>query len=522
MDAATELVELRQKHETLQQNYGVLQEENGLLQKVVEQFKQEILLLRDKRFGRKADVLPIGQQDLDLDLVFDEAEVTEAAEKEAVQVEGYERKKRGRKPLPKELPRIEKIIDIPEADKMCACGHEKHVMGQEISEKLLHIPEIVYVLQLIRLVYGCSFCDGSADEDTPAVTVAPLPPAIIPKGIATASLLSTVFSNKFIDHLPYYRQEQRFKRLNITISRQDMSNWQGKSTQVLKPLFELLQKQIAVGDVAAIDETRLQVLGEPTQPDTKKGYMWVVRGGPPDKIVYIYHYDETRSSEVAKSLLTGFTGYLMSDAYPGYKTLTEKKSEGIINVFCWAHARRMFVDAAKVQKKAGTAHEAVSRIKKLYSIERDLRKQVEDDTLTLNEFVEKRKKLTDPVFDKLQKWLAKKAESITPSSLVGKAIHYALNNWKQLIRYVEHPYLSPDNNVMEREGIKPFVIGRKYVLNQFMCYTILIDNNNHSKPAQEENGYERHTISEFQRIYEIWQLCRWNYTAIHICFEKVA
>ena len=121
----------------------------------------------------------------------------------------------------------------------------------------------------------------------------------------------------------------------------------------------------------------------------------------------------------------------------------------------------MYVDAAKVQKKAGTAHEAVSRIKKLYSIERDLRKQVEDDTLTLNEFVEKRKKLTEPVFDNLQKWLAKKAESITPSSLVGKAIHYTLNNWKQLIRYVEHPYLGPDNNVMEREGIKPFVIGRK-------------------------------------------------------------
>ncbi len=463
MNAAEALAEIQQKYEILEQQNAVLKATVQKQDAVIEQFAQEILLLKDKRFGRSADVLP-EQPDLDLEMVFDEAEVTDAAEAEkedSVHVESYERKKRGRKPLPEDLPRVQKIIDIPEEDKQCACESRKEIIGQEVSEKLVYVPEELYVLQLVRLIYGCRNCEGSADEEQPAVQSAPLPPAVIPKGIATASLLATVFTNKFVDHLPYYRQEQRFSRLNITISRQDMSNWQLKSTAVLKPLFQLMQKQIPLGEIAHIDETRQQVLKEPMRPNTSKGYMWVVRGGPPDKTVWIYRYDQSRSSDVAKSLLNGFNGYLMSDAYIGYKTLTEKKATGIINVFCWAHSRRKYVDAAKVQKKAGTAHEAVSRIKKLYTIEKELRKEVKDGTLTLEEFTEKRKELIEPVFTNLHEWLTAKAAIVTPSSLVGEAISYTLKNWDQLKRYIQHPLLTPDNNVMEREGIKPFVTGRK-------------------------------------------------------------
>ncbi len=452
----------------LPQKYEALLVENAKLSADLEKHKAmnerllyELLLAKQKQFGRSADVLP--EQQLDLDMVFDEAEVTEVAEPEPepITIESYTRKKAGRKPLSEDIPRIEKTIDIPEADKQCGCGAHKQVIGEEVSEKLMHIPEVLLVIRYKRLTYGCRACEGSGDEDKPAVQTAPVVPAVIPKGIATASLLSTVFANKFIDHLPYYRQEQRFKRLGVKISRQDMSNWQLRCTKVLTPLFGLMNKQIAASDVAHIDETILQVLNEPMRSDTQKGYMWVVRGGPPDKIVYRYHYDPSRSSDVAKLLLNGFTGYLMSDAYGGYKTLTKSKTEGIINVFCWAHSRRKFVDAAKVQKKAGTAHEAVGMIKHLYIIEKDLRYQLEQGEITIEEFSEKRKELVNPHFKKIHKWLEKKAAAIPPETLVGKAIHYTLNNWEQLKRYIEHPRLSRDYNVMEREGIKPFVIGRK-------------------------------------------------------------
>jgi len=468
METPVATADLLQANQDLHAENENLKAVNDQLKAKNEQLVFELLLAKQRHFGRSADVLP-EQADLDLDMVFDEAEVTEVPEadteteekEETEEISSYTRKKAGRKALPKDLPRVEKIIDIPEEEKRCACGACKQVIGEEVSEKLLYIPATMLVIQYKRLKYGCRDCEGSGDEDHPAVQTAPAVPAIIPKGIATASLLSTVFANKFIDHLPYYRQEQRFKRQGVKISRQDMSNWQLKCTKVLTPLAALMNKQIKAADVAHIDETVLQVLNEPLRKDTQKGYMWVVRGGPPDKIVYRYHYDPTRSSDVAKLLLDGFTGYLMSDAYSAYKTLTESKTEGITNVFCWAHSRRRFVEAAKVQKKAGTAHEAVGMIKHLYIIEKKLRGQLEQGEITVEQFSEKRKELVKPQLKKIHQWLKKKALIIPPKTLVGEAIHYTLNNWEPLERYIEHPALRPDNNVMEREGIKPFVISRK-------------------------------------------------------------
>jgi transposase len=179
-----------------------------------------------------------------------EAETTEEAKpQEFSEVKSHKRNKAGRKPIDPNLKREPRTIDIPESGKTCACGAALTRTGEEISEKLIIVPPKIYVDQIIRPKYACRCCEGTEDEGKPAVRIAPVEPSIIPKGIASASLLGTIFTQKFETHLPYYRQEKQFEQIGVTISRQDMANWQQQAFTVLKPLFILLTAVIKTGPV---------------------------------------------------------------------------------------------------------------------------------------------------------------------------------------------------------------------------------------------------------------------------------
>ncbi|WP_341871929.1 IS66 family transposase [Salinispira pacifica] len=203
------------------------------------------------------------------------------------------------------------------------------------------------------------------------------------------------------------------------------------------------------------DETTVQVMKEEGRDNTSKSYMWLARGGPPDKPAYLYQYRQTRASKHIHEFLDGFEGYLQTDGYSGYSSAL-KDHPDIIHVSCFAHARRKFLEAAKAAKKAGSANQAVSFIAKLYKIEHDLRGK----ELTDEEFLLQRKAAVEPVLTKFLSWLQKRKEQVVPSVLLGKAISYTLNEWPKLIRYIESPQLTPDNNISER-AIRPFVLGRK-------------------------------------------------------------
>jgi transposase len=268
-------------------------------------------------------------------------------------------------------------------------------------------------------------------------------------------LLAFIIQNKFVDHLPYYRQEKRFERLGARISRQDMSNWQQKAYIALKPLKDLLKEQLLSGPVIQMDETTVQVMNEPEKSNTSTSYMWLARGGPPGKPVVDYAYHRSRGSEYAKAYLSDFSGYLQTDGYVGYETALKDRSD-IIHVGCMAHVRRKFFEAGKSSKKAGSAHQAVSKIAEFYRIEKELRSQ----DLSDDEFTQKRKARIAPVADRFKAWLDKKALSVRPSSAVGRAVTYALSQWDKVMKYIESPYLTPDNNGAEN-AIRPFVLGRK-------------------------------------------------------------
>ena len=298
----------RRKYETLEQRYETLEERHRLL--------------LFKRFVRSSEQEPAGQQQL-----FSEAEetaqVVEADEAEAstVTVAGHERKRAGRKAIDSRHPRIEVVHDISDEEKQCDCGAELVRIGEEEREIVQVIPEQMWVERHVFPKYGCHSCEGSGDEDRPAVRIAAREATILPRSIASAALIAFILVNKFVDHLPFYRQEKRFARIGIDISRQDMSNWTIAVAQRIRPLIERFVTLIRGGPFVQLDETPLLVMKEPGRANTAKSYMWLARGGVPEAPVLVYHYSRTRGSDYPRTLLDEYGGYLQADAYRVYRML---------------------------------------------------------------------------------------------------------------------------------------------------------------------------------------------------------
>ena len=260
---------------------------------------------------------------------------------EKVHVPAHSRKKRGRKPLPEDLPRVEVLHDIDDDDKMCACGCQLTRIGEEVSEQLDIIPAKMQVIRHIRPKYACKKCEGVEDEG-PTVKIAPVPPRIILRSIATPGLLAHILTAKFIDHTPFYRQEKQFQRLGVEISRTSMCSWAMQTATVCQPLLNLLTDEVLSGSVIQADETTLQVLQEPDRKPTTKSYMWIFRRGDPENPVLIHQYHPTRSGDVAKAFLCDLEGFVQTDGYSGYEFPDHE--EKIWHLGCWAHARRKFMD----------------------------------------------------------------------------------------------------------------------------------------------------------------------------------
>ena len=447
---ATHELQLQLMQTQHEQQYKSLQNEYDCL-------KEKYELLVYKRFARSAERL---LADSKQQLLFSEGSGEpgpegKEEEPELQTVRPHVRKKAGRKPLDASLPRTETLLDISESEKICACGAKMVRIGEETSEKLHITPPEIRVEVTVRPKYACRCCEGTEDEEKPAVRIAPVEPSIIPRSIASPSLLSTVVTQKFEMHLPYYRQEKQFEQIGARISRQDMSNWQQQLYIALLPLLALLQTIVKSGPTMNMDETTVQVIGEEGRLDTQKSHMWLARGGPPGKTVLWYEYHPTRAAYHAKEFLQGYAGYLQTDGYNGYDAAV-KDMPGIIQVGCFAHARRKFFEAAKASKKSQSAEEGVKYIRRLYDLENSLR----GEDLEENDFLEKRKAGAAPILAKFLEWLKNREAELLPSSLLGGAVSYALNQWGKLVAYLESPYLTPDNNAAEN-AIRPFVLGRK-------------------------------------------------------------
>jgi transposase len=290
--------------------------------------------------------------------------------------------------------------------------------------------------------------------------MAQTPGNIMPGSIATPGLLSFIFTQKYCDYLPFYRQEAAFARIGVELSRQSMSNWQRGVCKKVIPLLALLKAHLKTGKVIQMDETTMQVMDEPGRGNKQKRYMWLARGGPPDKTVVWYEYHESRASRHIIEILSGYSGYLQTDGYESYDKAMEDLP-GIIHVGCFAHARRYFFEAMKVSKDGGgIAGAALSQIKGLYTNETALREKLKRGSLSAEEYLTERKKVCEPILSAFHDWLERERRAVLGSSKLGEAVAYTLGQWPKLVRYLDHIELTPDNNACER-SIRPFVMGRK-------------------------------------------------------------
>lgn len=275
-------------------------------------------------------------------LIEDESVATEPDNQTTESAEKAAKPRRPR--IAPELPRVDVIHDID--DKTCTCcGHALHQMGEEVSEQLEFVPAQIRVLRNVRLKYSCRQCETNGTKVE--IKIADVPPAVIPKSMATPSLLAQIISSKMHYGLPLYRQEQLFNQAGIELSRQTMSRWLISCAEKLKPLLALMKAELLKQPVLWADETTVNVL------DVEKStcYMWVYGCGLEQSTgpkLVLFDYQDSRSSIHPTDFLAGFAGYLQVDGYAGY----EKTHATLVG--CWAHARRKFVEAQKAQGKGKT------------------------------------------------------------------------------------------------------------------------------------------------------------------------
>ncbi|WP_227739640.1 IS66 family transposase [Vibrio sagamiensis] len=337
---------------------------------------------------------------------------------------------------------------------MCQCCQSALCkMGESTSEKLVYIPAKLYVEVTERPKYVCRECDRKGEKNT--VLMAAPPPSMIPKSIATPSLLAQIITNKYHYALPLYRQESLFKQHGIKLSRKTMSQWILKCAEKLEPLIALLKENLLAQEVLFADETTLTVLND----ERKKSYIWLYGCGPdrggdaqsPGIVLFDYQ-GESRGHHCPASYLSDYDGYLHVDGYEAYEKTNAKL------VGCWAHARRKFVEAEQSQPKGkqvkgGKIQSAINWFQKLYRIEQGIKGKTQEERY------QQRQSQTEPLLKAFKTWLDKSVSQVPPKSKLGVAINYSLNQWSKLTRVVEDGRLSIDNNRAER-SVRPFTVGR--------------------------------------------------------------
>lgn len=422
----------------------------------IERLRWQVRLLLAQRFGPKRERVATDDPQLGL---FNEAEADAEADATTVtSVAGHTRRRGYRRPLPAHLPREEVVHELPPADQICPHdGTPLKVMGEETCEQLDIVPAQVRVLYHRRLKYACPCCRQH-------VVTTPMPAQPIPKSQASAGLLASVATAKYVDAQPLYRQSTQFARLGFDAPRQTLASWMVRCGELVQPLINLLRDRLLESAYIQMDETTVQVLQEPGKAAESSAYVWVQRSGAQDRPVVLYDYAPSRSGAVPEALLGDFNGYLQTDGYAGYHAVVA--ANDITPVYCFAHARRYVTDAlkaaglnpnklpAKPPDKARRPLKALGFIRHLYAIEHRIRGSTPAERLAV------RQADSVPVLKALRAWLERTAPKVVPSSPLGQALGYLDRHWHGLVRYCEDGRLEIDNNRCEN-AIRPFVTGRK-------------------------------------------------------------
>jgi len=453
----------RSEYEELKAHVTELTTHVAELTQQVNWLTESTRLARHQRFAPSSEKGGYGQLSF-----FNEAEATvdeetaKEPEPELIEVEKHYRKakRKAEDRLPPDLP-VETIeYALPEEEQVCPeCGEPLHVIGRETRRELKLVPASATIVEHVRLVYGCRGCENNAESAT--IVKAPTPEPVMKGSFAAPEAVAQVMVQKYVNGVPLYRQEQDFNRNGIQLSRQTMANWIVKcALNWLIVIYVALRSNLLGRFVLHADETTIQVLHEPGKTPQSQSYMWLYRtSGDTDQPIAILEYQPDRKSARPEAFLKEFSGYLHADGYAGYHNLPDR----IVVVGCWSHARRKFEDAItalpKNERDGSLAHKGRHYCDKLFLIERQLAKCSPEERYI------RRQELAAPVIANFYAWL--ESLNYSTKTVLGKAVHYALEQRKYLQNYLLDGRLELSNNRAERT-FKPFVIDRK---NFLFCNT---------------------------------------------------
>ncbi|HEX8335031.1 MAG TPA: IS66 family transposase [Segetibacter sp.] len=345
----------------------------------------------------------------------------------------------GRMALPADLPR-EVVTIEPEADT----ANLKKI-GEEITEQLDVTPSKFFVRRFVRPKYALAQGEG--------IIIGKLPSQAIDKCIAGPGLLAQVIIDKYVDHLPLYRQEQRFSRVGITLAPSTLCNWKSNVCSLITPLYEAMVREVLQTNYLHVDETPIKVLDQDKKGTTHRGYFWVYHNS--HQRIVIFDYRKGRGREGPSEILKAFKGHLQVDGYQVYEDFGDQ--EHITLLHCMAHGRRKFTEAAENDKVR--SEYVLQYMQQLYDIER----QANKDKLSFDEIYQLRQQQAVPILEHLGKWMKEAYTQVTPKSSIGKALAYSIERWEALSLYTSNGMLRIDNNPVEN-SIRPVAIGRKNYL----------------------------------------------------------
>jgi transposase len=457
-------------HEKLKSEHQQTVERKVLLE-------EEVRWLKAQYYGRSTQSTDAAEQNADQQMLFNEAEVLaaiEAAEEahrqRTTKIDAHERKRSagaGRKAIPDHFPRIEIEHDLEPEQKLCtkcAVAHPLTRIGQEIRECYRFEPPKISVEQHIRPTYVC-------EERHEAPITAPAPAVILPKSMASPSLLAHVTNAKFNLGLPLYRVSQDLKRYRMDLGPGTLGTWMCiVGGEKVVPVINLIRDALFTAPFMHIDETPLQIL----RSDKAVGsdhYIVVRAGGPPGQRIILYDYLASRTTEGLKQFFMGpdgpYQGKLVSDGLERYDDIAAELK--LLHFGCLTHCRTMFFKARKVSQLPSSRTLANAAIEDyigpVYRIEGQIKAlraeyQQRGQPLPLETVLELRQQKSKPILEKFKAWIDDLLPGTPPSSALGKALGYAHRQWPKLIRHVDHPEIPVDNNYSEQQ-IKHFATGRK-------------------------------------------------------------
>jgi transposase len=376
------------------------------------------------------------------------------AEDEAIdppKTAGATKPSKGRGVLPKHLPCIEEIIA---PDVTCGCGARRHIIGEDVSERLDIVPAQFRVIVTRRPKYACRSCEAG-------VVQAPAKSRLIEGGMPTEATIASVIVSKYADHLPLYRQSQIYARQGVDIDRSTLAFWVGKAAHELKPVHDALLANLKTSSKLFMDETPTPVLN-PGSGKTKKGYFWALarddRGwNGPEPPGVVFTYTPGRSGKYASEILQSFGGILQVDGYAGYNRVLDLRDNAPIQLaYCWAHARRKLYELTH-NNVAPIAEEGLKQIATLYRIEAQARGTSAQERMAI------RQQKSAPKIVAFKSWLDQARSQVSAKSPTGEALKYIAKYWDGLILFLSDGRIEMDSNAVKRT-IRPIALQRKNAL----------------------------------------------------------